>query len=612
MAWYTLPLSASAGAHLPPLLISTTFTATSFAVHLTDLTHIWSETLNRAAIVQRSKEEGTSIDPSETGQLKIFLEKIKLGLTGGKGTTLALTINGDPDRPSLVLSVSVNLPGGLQPLQWPVRLSAAPQTLLTSHLTMPLLQTQHVHMQEMAGLVDVLKDKDHVIQKLLDKLEEQGSELGQIFPQAAGKVGRKVDHKKAEDKVRGIARFDVDAWRKGLSHEQPEDMSKLIGEVFSAEPGVTSTEFPVVSEEQESWWEDIKGLTVHLDSGKISTKGPSKTNKPKSQPTPSSNKDETQQEDDAFQTQVTPPPVATTSKATPKSTKIDDTTDEDNEDPDGPSQRSRVPDSFPTSPPPASTKPAKKLGGLGKKKAARQPSPPPTTNDDDENSTADETTPQKSTPAKQKTTSPTPDPVSVPHRPQKKLGKLGGGKKVAPPPEPEPESEPDVDPEPQHSSTEDDEEQDKEKEKEPSLSPPPAPPSKAKKGKLGSLGRKKNTAAASASASVEPEPDPDKAPASTPPTSTPPETYPGSATATPKRKLGGLKGSKKNKKEDGVKAEESSQRGRGSSPLESGKEATKTPEPRETSLERADRKREALKRELEEKAKAPVKKKRKF
>ncbi|KAH7403279.1 XRCC4-like factor-domain-containing protein [Cadophora sp. MPI-SDFR-AT-0126] len=612
MAWHALPLSMSAGAHLPPLLMSTAFTASSFAVHLTDLTHIWSENLNRATIVQRSREEGTSIDPSETGQLKIFLEKIKLGLAGGKGTALALTINGDPDRPSLVLSVSVNLPGGLQPLQWPVRLSAAPQTLLTSHLTMPLLQKQHVHMQEMAGLMDVLKDKDHVIQKLLDKLEEQGTELGQIFPQAAGKVGRKVDRKKAEDKVRGIARFDVDAWRQGLSNEQPEDVSKLISDVLSAQTDIASTEFPAGSEEQENWWDDIKGLTVHLDSGKISTKGPSKTNKSKSQPI-LLDKDETQQEDDAFQTQSTPPPVATTSTSTPakptsKSTQIDNSTEEDDEDLDAPSQRSRVADSFPISPPPPSPKPAKKLGGLGKKKAARQTSPP-TVNDtnDDKNSTADETAPRFTNGPKRKTTSPTPESVAVPHRPQKKLGKLGG-KKAAPPSEPESLSEPERDPEPQHSSTEDDEPE--EKQKEPSFSPPPALPSKSKKGKLGSLGRK--THAAATSASVEPDPDPEIAPVSTPPASTPPETQSGSVTVTPKRKLGELRGSKKNKKDDGVKEEESSQRGRGSSPLDSGKEKTKTPEPRETSLERADRKREALKRELEEKAKAPVKKKRKF
>lgn len=603
MAWYALPLSASAGAHLPPLLISTAFTASSFAVHLTDLTHIWTETLDRAAIVKRSREEGTSIDPSETGQLKIFLEKIKLGLAGGKGTTLALTINGDPDRPSLVLSVSVNLPGGLLPLQWPVRLSAAPQTLLTSHLTMPLLQTQHAHMQEITGLMDVLKDKDHVIQKLLDKLEEQGTELGQIFPQVAGKVGRKVDRKKAEDKVRGIARFDVDTWRQGLSHEQPEDISKLIGEVFSAQIHTASTGIPSAPEDQPIWWEDIKGLTVQLDSGKISTKGPPKANKSKPQP-PALKQDETQQEDDAFQTPATPPPATTTSRVTAKSTKIDDSTDEDDEDFDGPSQQSRVPDSFPASPPPPSPKPTRKLGGLGKKKAARQPSPAPLANDDndDENGTADDISPQESSPARRETNSSTPDPVPVPHRPQKKLGKLGGTKKAAPPPEPEAE----VEPEPQHSSTEDDEEAGKEKEKEPSLSPPPMPPSKAKKSKLGSLGRKKNTAAASAS--VEPDPEP----ASSPPASTPPETQPGSNTTTPKRKLGGLRGNKKGKKEDEVKEEQNSQRGGGSSPLVPGKEKTKTPEPRETSLERADRKREALKRELEEKAKAPVKKKRKF
>ncbi|KAH7319467.1 XRCC4-like factor-domain-containing protein [Rhexocercosporidium sp. MPI-PUGE-AT-0058] len=495
MAWSPLQLSPSAGAHLPPLLISTAFTPSSFAVHLTDLTYIWSETLNRAAIIQRSREEATSIDPSEEGQLKIFLEKIKLGLAGGKGTTLALTINGDPDRPSLVLSVSVDLPGRLAALQWPVRLSAAPQALLTSQLTVLLLQTQHALMQERTSLVDVLKDKDHVIQKLMDKLEEQGTDLGQMFPQAAGKVGRKVDRKKAEEKVRGIARFDMDAWQKGLSHEHPEDTAKLIGEVFTEQTDCTKKVISPVSDEEESWWEDIKGLTVHLDSGKISTKGPSKTNNPKPQPA-NLNKDETQEEEDAFQTQSTPSPVATTSKPTSskptsRSPKIDDSTDDDDEDLDAPSQRSRIPDSFAASPPPASPQPTKKLGVLGKKKAARQSSPPIIIDIDDEESTTDESTSSKPNAA-----SPTPEVVTVPHRPQKKLGKIGG-KKAAPSPEPQPEPEPEPEP-----SSPTEEEPEEEEEKPPSPTPPPAPPT-AKKGKLGRIGGRKK---ASPPAAEEPVP----------------------------------------------------------------------------------------------------------
>ncbi|KAG4430768.1 hypothetical protein IFR05_013753 [Cadophora sp. M221] len=655
MAWSPLRLSPSAGAHLPSLLICTTFTASSFAVHLTDLTYIWSESVNRAAIVQRSREEATSIDPSEEGQLKIFLEKLKLGLAGGKGTTLALTINGDPDRPSLVLRISVDLPGRLAALQWPVRLAAAPQALLTSHLTVPLLQTRHAQLREKGGLVDVLKDKDHVIQKLLDKLEEQNTDLGQIFPQAAGKVGRKVDRKKAEDKVRGIARFDMDAWRKGFSHDQPEDTSKLIGEVFAEQTDFTRNVIPATSDEQESWWEDIKGLTVHLDSGKISTEGPLKNTKPKPQPTPR-NQNETQAEDDAFQTQSTPPPEATTSKSTlskplAKSTKLNDSTDDDDEDLDAPSQRSRVPDSLAASLPPSSPKPANKLGTIGNKKAARQPTSPPLNNndgDDDEESTADESISPKPSSPKQNdacpSPSPAPDPIPVPHRPQNKLGKVGGRK-----PTPAPATKPELDPEPEperktktktkpknelqpssSSSTEEDGVEEVQ-EKAPSRTPTPPPAaSKAKKGKLGRIGGKKK---ASTPTPFIDEQDPEQEPVANPDLELELETSPDPKTAPPKRKLGALGGNKKsksistNRKEDGVKEEDDdegggSQRGRGrvgeSSQIENQEEEMKMktpelePEKRETSLERADRKRDALKRELEEKAKAPVKKKRKF
>ncbi|CZS95519.1 uncharacterized protein RCO7_05692 [Rhynchosporium graminicola] len=575
MVWSPLGLSPAAGAHLPPLLISTAFTASSFEVHLTDLTYIWSEKLNRSEILKRSKDEVTSIDPGEDGQMKIFLEKMKLGLSGEDGTALALTINHGPDRPSLVLSVSVELPGRLAALQWPVRLLAAPQTLLTCHLTMPLLQTQYALMREKTSLIDALKDKDHVIQKLMDKIEEQGIDLGQMFPQAAGKLGRKVDRKKAEEKVRGIARFDVDSWRQGLSHEQPEDTSKLIGEVFEKQTdGITVV--PVTYEEQESWWDDIKGLTVHLDSGKISTKGPSKV-KPKAQ-IPSLQKDETQQEDDAFQTQSKPPPAISPSKSAFNSSKVDASTDTDDDDLNVLSQRSKAPLTH------ATPKSTKKLGALGKKKAAQEPTPQPPDNQYDDHSTADGTSPLP----KLKGKSATLDEASVPHIPQNKLGKIGG-KKAGPLPEPEPEPEPESEPEPN-------EEVDGEKATSPS--PPPAP-SKAKKGKLGRIGGKKK-------AVVDEEPEPE------PPASTPPESSQGSAAATPKRKLGALGHGRKMKREDGVKEEESSQRGRGGSQME--KEKTKTPEPerRETSLERADRKRDALKRELEAKAKAPVKKKRKF
>ncbi|KAE8450725.1 hypothetical protein EG329_006070 [Mollisiaceae sp. DMI_Dod_QoI] len=603
MAWKPLQLSASAGAHLPPLLIATNFTTDSCTIYLTDLTSIWSESLDRRAIIRRSREENTSIDPSDTDQFQIFREKIKRGLDGGKGTALALTIQADPSRPPLVLNVTVDLPGGLAPLQWPIRLAAAPQSLLTSQLITPLLRAQHERMQEMASLADILKEKDHVIQKLLDKLESQGMELGQVFPQAAGKVGRKLDRKKAAERVKGLAPFDVGVWKEGLGHEESRDTTELVGDVFGSSLKVLTLEVgEQISEDTEEWWENIKGITVNLNTGKISTKGPFKaSSKTPPPPKPVLRKETSSNDDDAFQVQATPPRSLHATKSSPPKAASSESTDD--EDLDGPSQRSKIPDSFPKSPSPPpkvpSPKPAKKFGKIGGKKTAPRPSPPPiqdveSTDDEDpipqskltKRASPQVPIPDEATEADDESTSPPPppkrafkarSPTSSPEpKPQKKLGKIGGKKELPPPPPPA-ESETDDEPEPEPTPP-------------PKASPPPA--AKPKKAKLGQIGGKKKAA--------ETTPVPEESIATSP-----------ALKAGVKRKLGAIghktSPSKSVKQENAsqMAIEEIASRGRAST-------KEKTPPPRETSEERANRKREELRRELEEKAKAPAKKKRKF
>jgi hypothetical protein len=569
MGWKPLRLSPFAGAHLPPFLISASFTPKSYTIHLTDLTHIWSESLNQSAIIRRSRDENTSIDPSDGDQLQIFLDKIKLGLAGTKDTTLALTIKADADRPSLVLNISVQLPGGLAPLEWPVHLAAAPQSLMTSQLTIPLLRAQHARVQEMASLAEVLRNKDHVIQKLVDKLEGQGTELGQIFPQAAGKVGRKLDRKRAEERVKGLAQFNMDAWRESRDREISRDPAQLIGDVFAGDDAKTlGIEGGIsMSEETDSWWDSIKGITVNLDTGKISTNGIARASKTPPNALPPLRKEDTIESNDNFQVQATPPHLATPPRRAASKPVMDDSTDD--EDLDARSQRSKIPDSFPPSPPPAAPSPKKpkKLGAIGAKKAVPKLDPP------DEESTEDEpSSPNKPSPEK---TTACPPTEKAPAKPQRKLGKIGGKKEV-PPPEPEPERE---------------------------VSPPPGKASpvpevhKPKKGKLGQIGGRKKQAETSPT----PEEAQPEAEAST-----------SSTTPKPKRKLGAI-GNRHQSPATGqegspLKTEETERRGRASVKPEK----EKTPPPRETSEERADRKRLQLKRELEEKAKAPVKKKRKF
>ncbi|TVY92634.1 hypothetical protein LAWI1_G004157 [Lachnellula willkommii] len=501
--------------------------------------------------------------PQERGrgdddQFRILLEKIRLGLEGHHNTTSALTINADDDRPTIILNLTVPLPGGLAPLQWPIRFYAAPQSLFTSQLTMPLLATRHAQMQEVKSLGEILETKDHVIQKLLDTMESQGTELSQVFPQAAGKAGRKLDRKKAEERVKGLARFDMVAWRQGLDTGKLQDAEQLVSEVFEGDTtdGLKIETSATGEEASENWWESIKGITVNLNTGRISTNGLGKPSPQNKRPSlKSALQEEPSNENDDFQVQADPTRLASRApKSSPPKPRLHDSTDNDDDDLGGPSQVSRIPDSFPNpqsqspshhhppvspSPPaPSSPKPKRQLGRIRANKAAPKPSPPI-----DEEATTDDSA---LSPARRNAPSPTPEPETAP-KPKPVKGKIGqiGGKKAAPPPAPEPD-------------------------------PEPALPTTPKlKGKLGTIGGKKKP---STPAPDSPEPR--------------------------------IKSSPHSTQEEASLSSNTVDGDRGRETVKEEKE--KTPEPRETSLERADRKRAELKRELEMKARQPVKKKRRF
>ncbi|EPE24586.1 hypothetical protein GLAREA_08438 [Glarea lozoyensis ATCC 20868] len=601
--WKPLSLSASASAHLPPLLFSVSFDhGSSYTVYLTDLTHIWSESLSRRQIIRRSQEEKTSIDPSDDeDNLRKLLEKIKSALEGARNTTAALTINADDERPSLTLSLAVKLPAGIAPLEWPLRLSAVPQTTLTQQLILPLMEAQHMRLQETASLIEVLKEKDHVIQKLLDKLEGQGTELGELFPQAAGKAGRKIDRRKAEERVRGLALFDIDAWRSENQIGAFHDTQTLLSKVFQGD----ANQVPEVGTEKAAdvdgtWWEDIKGLTVFLDSGKIKTalgkaKPPGLGLEMSSHDKSSSNtpvvvEKHTEDSDSGdFQVQSTPPHLKP-NIILPSESRVESSTDSDDDDLDAPSQRSKLSASQPVSQQTSGIslasepKDGKKLGALAVKSRARVVrrsfvQPPDVINDEssteDEDEDEDEISARKPyqnvstaslgedapSPAKSRRAV-SPDessPEATPKRKGRGIGKLGG----------------------------------KQRPVEASPSPPPkaTPEPSKKRGKLGKIGGKK---------AILPDGDETEDPAT--------ETTP------KKKKLGAIGGRKRESSSPGSRVPDANEevviRGRS----EVAKvERNPTPEVRETSQERADKKRAALKRELEAKAKAPpVKKKRKF
>ncbi|KFY01063.1 hypothetical protein V490_01102 [Pseudogymnoascus sp. VKM F-3557] len=563
---------------MPPLLISTSFTVDSYKIYLTDLAHLWCEDLDRRSILRRSLAEDTSIDPSEdAGQLKLFLDKISLGLEGGKDVDLLLGLDTHAAKESstgarnLELNLSIALPKPVQPLNWTIKLSSCPQSDFATHFTIPLLCAQNARLKELDSLVSMLRDKDNVIQKLVDMLEATGAELGHLFPGVAGKGGRKIPRRVVEEKVKGLEAFSQEQWRNAMRNVEAEnehvDVKTIVQGAFTKNSSVGSlshaAELPA---RFDKWWEQLTDGAINLstpqDGGQEADTGVKVE-------TTEADMDTTEDEGtegntDDFQVAATPPRQqvlssrAKASKSSPlhKPTRKQELTDDGTDDSDdlgaSQSQHAVIRDSFPA--PKEEARPAtKKIGAIGGVKKASK------------------------TATKMK-----PEPESEPE----------------PEPEPEPESEPehvtrstrshkqdDVDG--NETETEDEGTNAPSKPTTPQKKSPPKPAAKAaKKGGLGKIGGKKNDPPpAPASPSKEDAP---AAPKSEPPTK-----------AT-KSKLGRI-GHKPSKDEAGA---DEDLRGR--------TEAKEEEKPRETSEERAQRKREELKRQLEEKAKAPAKKKRKF
>ncbi|RDW82691.1 hypothetical protein BP6252_03803 [Coleophoma cylindrospora] len=631
LTWRPLFFPRSDENTVPTLLISTEFSSTSYSILLTDLTYIWGESLSRSAIACRTRDEGTVIELEDEGEdenLQPFLQRIKGAIDGRDGTTLSLTVDiGDAQHaaaPALSLRVTAEMEG-LGTLEWPIKLSRMPQHSLANELLLPIIQAQHTLKKEEASLLEMLREKDHVIQKLVDKLEAQGADLGQVFPGAAGKSGRKSTRAWAEERIKGLAPFDAKTWRKDTSFGTAKDVNSLVVDVFEDNsprnsPAVQGANLTLV----KNWW------SGNSTSFHVSVKKDAMDNQA-SRPAVirSRSPDEKENDDiDDFQVQATPPGKFSKDGA------IDKTLgSSDDDDLDVPSQA--VPDSFPKPPSPAFKSKAVKVGGLRKRPAPRRRGNP---FEDEDTETEGESEPSK-------------QPVSEIYPPVEQQSMVLDSstslvQKISH------EAEVGVEePEDEDEFTESDDESPKkstnlskkaasrpqtavtpkvpqsETESEGEPSPPPMKlPAKKVKGKLGGL-KKKDVSSSDEADSVKEA----KLPARTATKKLgglrKKATVVEDEAEIPTPRLGGLQ-RKSTPLDIDIKSEESPRklgglRKKTLSPVSDGEQDVVdrgrskikdvTPPPRETSEERADRKRSELKRELEEKAiKAPVKKKRKF
>jgi XLF-Cernunnos, XRcc4-like factor, NHEJ component len=298
----------------PPLFVHCHFKPDSYAVALTDLTRIWTETLARDEIKKRALNEHTSIDPEEgNSQLRLLLETISAPLNGEKGVTeIASSSHG-----RLLLRATCKLPAPLKALTWTYHLSPAPLSKVRQDIIVPLWQSASLKEQQIEDLIRHLKEKDHVISKLLDQLEALNADISTLFPSTAGLKTMKGASKRmqAANLVPGLGAFDEREWYINLRRRHPD------GQMKSLDPGLSlSTDTAIAFDElarlteneaERAWWDALGPLASQpalSDTAETQTSRVHDSQPPVKAAPPDDDETESEDEDASdFQRQQTPP-----------------------------------------------------------------------------------------------------------------------------------------------------------------------------------------------------------------------------------------------------------------------------------------------------------------
>jgi hypothetical protein len=248
--WHRLHLSDQS---LPPLLFQYTWTRQDYEIYITDLTYIWSERLPQRQITKRAEENATTIDPEEDPeQLNVLLEKIGEALKKGKDS---VNLSRGAQADSLEITTTTKLPAPLKPLRWILKLSREPSSYLTSKILFPLLKEETNREDRQRSLLRQLKQKDYVLNKLFDKIENIGVDLGSVFPSAAGsrKSHKSITRSEAARFIKGIEPFEEEAWLAETESSGAGLATHLLQEISG------SGDFHDFSfiQPRDEWWRDL-------------------------------------------------------------------------------------------------------------------------------------------------------------------------------------------------------------------------------------------------------------------------------------------------------------------------------------------------------------------
>lgn len=233
--------------HDSPLFIRYNFHQTGYDVHLTDLVHVWSESMDRRDVIRRALNDNTVIDPSEDrSQFQMLLAKVADGIAGQPDTDLQIYI--PPSSTGLTLRVTTRLPAPLKPLEWTINLQQTDGNDIRTMVVGPVLQDCERLRSRVDGLRESVQAKDKIIHRLLDKVESAGMDLASIFPGLSRVSGLKIPQQRdwLSKNITGIAPYSSPSDDVLPSFCLDDKIKESIGESLSLSMATKSS---------FSWWE---------------------------------------------------------------------------------------------------------------------------------------------------------------------------------------------------------------------------------------------------------------------------------------------------------------------------------------------------------------------
>ncbi|TKX23393.1 hypothetical protein C1H76_4461 [Elsinoe australis] len=246
-SWKPLPAVEEAGSYL----VKFEFQESGYRVALTDLRELWEESVDLKAILQKADQLASPIDASESAdQRRILFENIANSLSGSPGTSLQVKRRDRDD--ALLLHLKAPLPQPLPELEWNLVLHLKDPEGFADDITGKLVERLHQRETDVEQLHLFLRDKDHVISRLVDRLESSGTDLTTVFPGTSGvKLSRKVSQRSQLARhVKGLEPFAPSDWKSSTATiSDRERLSFVLG---SADKGPSSRLLQILEQAADS------------------------------------------------------------------------------------------------------------------------------------------------------------------------------------------------------------------------------------------------------------------------------------------------------------------------------------------------------------------------